>query len=126
MLFVVNNLFPRAVLRGRKGGKSKRKMLNSSSSLETNSSRETEPTDVTYRGGARNIVLYGKKEPADQKYDLFDPESCMICRKSNLKYKHVCGKCNSVVCEQHTGKKSHGRWRECDIDSKCLCVNCYK
>ena len=67
-------------------------------------SPEKERSDVTYRGGARNLVVYGAKHDFEPE-ECISPNVCMICSKGHLARKHVCGKCHRVVCEEHTAKK---------------------
>ena len=83
---------------------SKRGLHHSLSTSVLSSSTGEQRTDVTYRGGARNLVVYGAKRDFEPE-ECISPNMCMICSKTNLTRKHVCGKCHMVVCEEHTAKK---------------------
>lgn len=50
--------------------------------------------------------------------------TCYICKKDKLRFKHICGKCNRIMCSKHTRVKAHSKVYDCDVLSKCRCTKC--
>lgn len=42
-----------------------------------------------------------------------------------LKRRHFCGLCERWACQDHTASSNHGPLSRCDLDSKCVCQQCF-
>lgn len=73
---------------------------------------------------------YGSLQKSQELSPSVNIKYCMIC-KSNVTgihkwRRHHCRHCQGIFCDKHTAYHPHNALLPCGVNSKCICVGCFK